>query len=335
MFSMDEVEIIRRLCAALDGLPLAIELAAARTRLLSLHQLEQRLDDRFAVLSGGSRSAPVRQQTLQATMDWSYDLLEEAEQRLFCALSLFAGSFALDSAEAVVAAVAPNEDTLGLLGSLVDKSLVTRTEERFHMLPTLRQFASAKAVHSDLTAAKQNVVAALIATAEQVESQLATPEWAGWAERLRIEHGNLRSALAWSIDAGDTDAALRMAGALALHWTRCGLWSEGSFWLRRAASSGSDAPATVQLRDGLMVLRGIDDPAGALEALADVAGIGGEHIRAVRLRGAAAVVREGHDGETEVPADFDELRRQLGEAVVDNAWREGRIMAGAEPNTAE
>jgi predicted ATPase/DNA-binding SARP family transcriptional activator len=334
-FAETDIETIRGLCGVLDGLPLAIELAAARTRVLSLQQLEKRLDDRFSVLSARSRAGPARQRTLQAAIDWSYELLATAEQRLFSSLCLFAGTFSLDAAEAVVAAVAPQEDALDLVGSLVDKSLLTRSDDRFHMLPTLRRFAAAKAEPHDLVPAKRKVVELLIGIAEQAESRMAMPDGASWGERLRVEHSNLRSALAWSIDAGDTDGALRMAGALALHWTRSGLWSESPLWLRRAASSGSDAPATVRLREGLMVLRGIDDPAAALEALADLASGDGEHTRAVRLYGAAGAIREGLQGATSRAADYSRQRRLLGDELFEQAWREGRLLVGMAPEGAQ
>jgi predicted ATPase/DNA-binding SARP family transcriptional activator len=329
-----ELERIQRLCVALDGLPLAIELAAARTRLLSLNQLEQRLDDRFALLAAGSRGAPLRQQTLEATVEWSYNLLGESEQRLFCVLSLFSGSFALEAAEAAGAALSDGPDILGLLGSLVDKSLIARTSDRFQMLPTLRHFAARKAGGLDLAVAKRNVIGVLTEIAKRAESELATPDWVDSAERLRLEHGNMRSALAWAIDAGDTDAALRMAGALALHWVRCGLWSEGQFWLKRAASAGTDAPATMQLRDGLRSLGGIDDPSAALEALANAAR-DDEPVRAVRLYGAVAAVREAGDGASaaespEGAADLGELRNRLGDDIFAQAWRDGEAVVGMD-----
>jgi predicted ATPase len=142
--SIEERQTVRGICRTLDGLPLAIELAAARTRTLPFEEVERRLSDRFALLAGGSRTAPARQRTLRATVDWSFDLLRGPEKRLFGALSLFPGTFTAAAAEAVANAEGQDEGALNLLSALVDKSLVVRAGDRYLLLPTLRRYAAEK-----------------------------------------------------------------------------------------------------------------------------------------------------------------------------------------------
>ncbi|MGH2350225.1 MAG: LuxR C-terminal-related transcriptional regulator [Chloroflexota bacterium] len=204
-----------QICRRLDGMPLAIELAAARVRLLSLEQIAARLDDRFRLLTGGSRTAPARHQTLRAAVDWSYDLLPVPERTLFNRLSVFAGGWRLEAAEAICAGggVAP-EDVLDILAHLVDKSLVVaeapaepgpETEVRYHLLETLRAYGRERLLASgDADAAQRQHAAYYLARAQAAVPDLRSPEQVAWLDRLGDEHDNLREALRWSVERGDT-----------------------------------------------------------------------------------------------------------------------------------
>ena len=197
--SADEKETAHRICRVLDGLPLAIELAAARTRTLSLVELERRLSDRFALLAGGSRTAPARQRTLRATLDWSYSLLSDPERQLFGALSVIPGTFSADVVESVATADSGQDTGLDLFSALVDKSLVARTGDRYHLLPTLRRYAAEKIDGKLLPAIRQALVGHFATLAAELETQLLTSDAGEREERLGEERSNLRSALAWAM----------------------------------------------------------------------------------------------------------------------------------------
>ena len=242
-------------CSRLDGLPLALELAAARLRGLSVAQLARRLDQRFMLLTGGSRSALPRQQTLRATVAWSYSLLTEAEQHLFNRLSVFAGGFTVEAAEAVCTA---NEigapAVLDLLLRLVEKSLVIAEDDgesgtRYRMLETLRQYGRERLdLGGDLPALRTRHTRYYLALAEQAEPLLFTSAQTAWLDCLEREHANITAALAWSLDGNAdqcrVDASLRVVGALDRFWLRGRCW-EGRRWLRRALErAASSSPAT-------------------------------------------------------------------------------------------
>jgi predicted ATPase/transcriptional regulator with XRE-family HTH domain len=227
------------ICQRLDGIPLAIELAAARVSMLPVEQLVARLDDRLRLLTGGSRLAPSRQQTLRATVQWSYDLLSEPERRLFNRLSVFAGGFGLDAAEAL----RPEEPigaspVLELLGRLVDKSLVQADEDsghaRFRLLETLRQYAreQLQAV-GDEGPTHDRHADFFVRLAEEAEPELWGPRLTDWLARLEREHDNLRAALTWCLARGDAERGLRLGGALARFWLSRGHLTEGREWLDR------------------------------------------------------------------------------------------------------
>jgi non-specific serine/threonine protein kinase len=211
---------VAKVCRRLDGMPLAIELAAARVRVLAVEQIAARLDDRFRLLTGGSRTVLPRHQTLRAAMDWSYDLLSEPERALFRRLSVFAGGWTLEAAEAIC----PGEGieaaaVLDLLTSLVDKSLVlveTRTgEARYRLLETIRQYSRNRQGRSGEAATVQRRHRDwYLALAERAEAELRGPRQETWLERLEVEHDNLRAALEWSAGQPATDAEMRLAGAL-------------------------------------------------------------------------------------------------------------------------
>jgi predicted ATPase/class 3 adenylate cyclase len=198
---------VAQICQRLDGIPLALELAAARVGMLSPQQIANRLDDRFRLLTGGSRTALPRQQTLRSLIDWSYDLLTEGERQVFRHLSVFVGSWSLEAAEAVC----PELDVLSLLAGLVQKSLVVADESadevttRFRLLETIRQYAREKLEHSGETQLVASRHARFFAQlAEEAEAFLrGGQEIIAWLQRLESEHGNLRAALDWCLSGGD------------------------------------------------------------------------------------------------------------------------------------
>jgi predicted ATPase/class 3 adenylate cyclase len=237
---------VAEICRRLDGIPLAIELAAARVKVLTVEQIAERLDDRFRLLTGGSRTALERHQTLRTAVDWSYDLLSERERRLFERLSVFAGGFTLAAAEAVTSGegIRP-ADVLELLSDLVDKSLAAAEERdgetRYHLLETMRQYAEEKLASSDERDALRDRHAGWCVTlAEGAEPELTGPEQVPWLERLELEHANLRAALAWSVSRRNADMSLRLAGALWRFWLEHGHLDEGRRLAEQALSLGGD-----------------------------------------------------------------------------------------------
>jgi non-specific serine/threonine protein kinase len=228
------------ICRRLDGIPLAIELAAARVKALTVEEIAARLDDRFRLLTGGSRTALPRQQTLRALIDWSYDLLSESERGILRRLSTFAGSWTLAAAEAVCAGdpLRPAE-VLDLLAHLVDKSLVQADEgggqTRYRLLETIRQYARDKLVESgEASAARDRHLDYFLQFAETAAPALRHADQLVWLARLDVEHDNLRAALEWSLSSGQAGAAVQMAGALHFFWYVRGYFSEGASWLEAA-----------------------------------------------------------------------------------------------------
>jgi predicted ATPase len=199
------VEEVAAICRRLDGIPLAIELAAARVRMLSAGQIAVRLEDAFSLLSGGSRTALPRHQTLHACIDWSYNLLSEVEQTLLQHLSIFAGGWTLEAAEAVAAGAAGPAAVLDLLGQLVDRSLVIveQTEDqavRYRLLETIRQYAQAKLADTGREAAvRDRHLAYFLALAERIEPELRSLGKHVRLNQMAKELGNLRLALAYSL----------------------------------------------------------------------------------------------------------------------------------------
>ncbi|MSP12304.1 MAG: adenylate/guanylate cyclase domain-containing protein [Chloroflexi bacterium] len=218
---------VAQICHRLDGIPLAIELAAARVRAMSVEQIANRLDDRFRLLTGGSRTALPRQQTLAALIDWSYNLLSEEERILFRRLSVFAGGWTLEAAEVVCADINVGQDSilsneiLDLLTRLVDKSLVgvadQGDETRYRLLETIRQYARDRLLESgEGDPVRDRHLTYFLKLAEEGEIQLHGPQQMAWSKRLQTEQDNLRTALQWSVA---TEAGLRLAGALAQFWS--------------------------------------------------------------------------------------------------------------------
>ncbi len=245
---------ITQICARLDGMPLAIELAAARVRTLGIEQIAARLDDRFRLLTGGSRTALPRQQTLRATIDWSHDLLSEPERMLFRRLSVFAGGWMLEAAEVVCAGDGGEAgDVLDLLSRLIDKSLVIVEEQesgvRYRFLETIRQYAREKLVEARETEQWQTRhLDFYLRLAEQAEPRLRSGEQFQWLTRLEWEHDNLRVALAWALEEKKFEAGLQLASALAQFWYLRGYLMEGSEWLRRMLTEANDASPWIRAK---------------------------------------------------------------------------------------
>jgi predicted ATPase len=226
------------ICCRLDGIPLAIELAAARVRLMPVEEVSRRLDQRFDLLTGGSRTALPRHRTLRSLIDWSYDLLSGPEQELLCRVSVFSGGWTLDAAKGVCAGQGIDErEVLDLLTSLADKSLVhardARGETRYELLETVRHYARDRLWEKGEEARlSRRHVDCMLALAEQAESRLTSGDQQVWLERLETEHENLRTALSWSCaNDGSTVDGLRLASSLGWFWSTRGHYREGRRWL--------------------------------------------------------------------------------------------------------
>ncbi len=226
---------VAEICRRLDGIPLAIELAAARVRVLTPEQMTARLADRFAMLSGGARTTVPRHRTLRAAIDWSFALLNEREQRLLAELSVFAGSFSIEAVEAVC-----DGPVLDLLGGLVDKSLVVATQRRgavrYALLETIRQYA-AEHLH-DACELRRRHARAFLEIVRGAAPQLAVASTEAM-EQLDADHDNVRAALGWSLDNEPDALALPLAAAYRWYWYYRILWSEGLRWLKRVLERGS------------------------------------------------------------------------------------------------
>jgi predicted ATPase/class 3 adenylate cyclase len=311
---------VAQICQRLDGIPLALELAAARVGLLSPQQIADRLDDRFRLLTGGSRTALPRQQTLRSLIDWSYDLLSEGERQLFSRLSVFVGGWSLEAAEAVC----PELDVLSLLAGLVLKSLVVADESadevttRFRLLETIRQYAREKLEHSGETREISSRHARFFAQlAGEAEAFLrGGQEIIAWLQRLESEHGNLRAALDWCLSGADIPLGAQLAGSLTFFWFRRDHHSEGRNYLDQAVKTSDRAPTHVKAKlfvsigtlayiqqeleacfeayqKGASLYREVDDPAGLGTALAFYGGILGM-LHPSRYSEAVALCYEAH-----------------------------------------
>jgi predicted ATPase/class 3 adenylate cyclase len=242
----DNAASLAQICFRLDGIPLAIELAASRAKVLSPEQIAARLDDRFRFLTGGSRTALPRQQTLRATIDWSYSLLSEPEMTLFRRLAVFVGGWTLEAAEAVCGGAVNDVDVLDLLTRLVDKSLVftedTGGETRYHRLETIRQYSREKFLETDeVDTVRDRHLDFFVRFAELVDEKLKSGDQVLWQKRMAAEQDNLRAALEWGLSQ-DPDSALRIAGAANLFWTAGGYSAEGFRWTQRALEQVERSP---------------------------------------------------------------------------------------------
>jgi predicted ATPase/class 3 adenylate cyclase len=328
---------VRAICRRLDCLPLAVELAAARTKALSPEQILERLEQRLPLLTGGPRDAPERQRTLRATIEWSHELLAPEELALFRRLAVFAGGCSLDAAEAVC------EADLDTLQSLVEKSLVRHTGERFWMLETIREFALERLEESGEAEPLRGRHAGYFATmAETADPQMrGGPLQALWLGRVEAEFDNVRAAMHWALDKDPETAVRLVAGLDWFFWVR-GRLAEAAAWLERALAS--EGARDLRLRARALLAAGVvagqrDDPEAetryADESFALYSELGDEAGQAAALReqGKAAVSRGDHAHAAVLYEECISLAQRIGdvfsEAVARNnlgdiANREGR-----------
>jgi non-specific serine/threonine protein kinase len=298
---------VARICARLDGLPLAIELAAARVRVLPPEALLARLEDRFRLLTGGGRTTPARQQTLRAAVDWSYALLDAQERALFARLAVFAGGWTLEAAEAV-GADAPGRgagggvasfEVLDLLTRLVDQSLVVVEAPpdgtaRYRLLETLRQYGHEKQVAAgaaEAAAVRTRHLRWCLAFAEQAQPGLLRADQLAWFARLDRDHDNCRAGLSWGLDSGRrgdaaaTENSLRLAGALGFcYWWGRGHFREGQAWLTQLLGLPGARARTVGRARALLAAAFLSGPSPGRPA-----------ARPAQLEESTAIARERGD----------------------------------------
>ena len=247
------VATVAEICVRLDGLPLAIELAAARSKLLSPEMMRMRLESRLGTLISGPRDLPARLRTLRGTLDWSYDLLDQGERSLLARLTVFQGGRTLEAAEMVCGPGLPIA-VLDGLESLLNKSLLRQREDpegqpRFYMLETIREYAREKLEESGEADELRNRHAEyFVGLAERAEPQLRGADQGYWCTRLRAEHDNLRNALTWALAGAGVEWGLRLAGALRDFWYYEGHIAEGLGWTERALERAGDAPAALRAK---------------------------------------------------------------------------------------
>jgi len=308
---------IAELCRRLDNLPLAVELAAARTSVLSPAQILERLSQRLDLLRGG-RDSESRQQTLRATIEWSYELLSEEERRLFARLSVFAGGCTLEAAADVA------EADVDTLQSLVDKSLLRFADGRFWMLETIREFALERLEETggaeDL---RQRHGAYFLELGELAKPELDAWNSSIWFDRLEAEHDNIRAVLGDALEHGRGDVALRLAGAVTSFWFARGYWSEGRRWLESALVAGTESDPDLRVDAlwgaGIYALWQGDverAAAAADELLAVAAETDSTRARAigVSIAGIVADARGDWDQAAQLQAESAQLARELGDS---------------------
>jgi predicted ATPase/class 3 adenylate cyclase len=227
---------VAQICERLDGIPLAIELAAARVKLFTPQQIAERLGDRLKLLTGGSRTALPRQQTLRALIDWSYLTLNETEQSVLCRLAVFSGGWTFEAAEAV----AGEMEVMDGLSGLVNKSMVHVEEQegqsRYRYLETIRQYAMEKLLESgDAIDARDRHLAHFLDLSRRAERHFRTPQRLAWMNQLEAEHDNIRAALSWALES-DPESALRMVVLLSLFWQSHNYLTEGGNWCQSTIS---------------------------------------------------------------------------------------------------
>ena len=244
---------VAEICARLDGLPLAIELAAARTKLLPPQALLSRLSNRLKLLKGGARNLPARQQTLRATISWSYNLLNEEEKTLFWRLSVFSGGSTLEAIGEICDSEEDIDDLEGV-DSLLEKSLLRQEEgvggePRFVMLETVHEYASEKLEESaQAEEVQRNHAEYFLAQAQEANAELRGPEAAKGLERLEVEHDNMRAAMQWALKTREAELALGLGGALWWFWSVRGHYGEGRRWLEQAlAMEGRTSPESMAM----------------------------------------------------------------------------------------
>ena len=336
MTSATDVMAIAEVCRRLDGLPLAIELAAAWTRMLSPQALVAHLELRLPLLVGGPHDLPARQRTMRDAIAWSYDLLDAREQRLFRRLSVFLGGFTPDAA----ASVCPDPDAdveptqLSDLASLVERSLLrpredhldSPTEPRLTMLETLREFGQELLVaHQEIDETRRRHAAYYVALAEAAETRWGGPSMGARNARLARDHDNLRVALAWLVERGDATAALGMTGALWRYWAARGDLGEGRRWLQAALNLPAEATSDVSAARAkalagaasLAIAHGHLNEADVLsaQAVALARDLDNHHLRIATLNvhGILALQRNAHEEATRRHEEALELASVSGE----------------------
>lgn len=242
----DNAPFAAQICFRLGGIPLAIELAASRVKVLTPEQIAARLDDRFRLLTGGSRTALPRQQTLHAMIDWSYSLLSEKEKTLFRRLAVFVGGWTLEAAESVCGEHGSRVDVLDLLTRLVDKSLVFIEEStggmRYHRLETIRQYSREKFFETDeVESVRDRHLGFFVEFVESADENLKGRDQYAWQKRMSAEQDNLRAALEWGLNR-NPDLVLRIVGAANLFWTAGGYSAEGFRWTLKALEETQTIP---------------------------------------------------------------------------------------------
>lgn len=251
--SSEEIEVITRICSRLGGIPHAIELAAARTRMMHPARIEAELDDRFRLLTGGGRTVMPRQQTLEASVAWSHDLLDEMERALLRRLSVFASGFTLHAAERVCSDEMVDEyAVLDLVSRLVDKSLVQAEHgdlaDRYRMHETIRMYARDRLVESgESEAIRSRHCKFFLSLAEQAEPELVGADAPAWLAQLELEHDNIRGALEWADIAGADEQFLRLVTSLTLFWEYRGHLAAGGRWFARALAH-NEGPSVARAR---------------------------------------------------------------------------------------
>jgi predicted ATPase/Tfp pilus assembly protein PilF len=268
---------VAEICTRVDGLPLALELAAARVRILSAQEILGLLEKRLQLLTSGPLDLPARQRTLRDTIAWSYDLLDADDKKLFRRLSIFVGGFSMKAAEEVCNAPGDLKgEMLDELSRLAEKSLLRREEvdgeSRFVMLDTIREFASESLTASgELNRLLESYADYFLSLTEKAEPGLKTAEQASWLQRLDLEHDNLRETLRWSIENKDGDRGLRFVSSLWYFWYIRGHWTEGRLWLTKALNESSTGREMLRAR----ALRA----AGALASVQDDFPVAQSHLK--------------------------------------------------------
>jgi predicted ATPase/DNA-binding SARP family transcriptional activator len=317
--SDDDAVSIERICVRLDGLPLAIELAAARSKVLTPPAILDRLEQRLDLLTAGPRDAPARQRTLRGAIGWSYELLDEKARTLFGELGVFVGGWTLEAAEAVA-----GPDALDGIAALADQSLVTRTGDRFEMFESIRAYALEQlSAAGGLDDARRRHARAFAAYTEQAEDGIKGPAQAVWFARLDADAENLRAATAWAIADGDTDTALRLAGGLVRFWAARGALTErrGLLATALAAGAGSPAPRVNALQAaGVMAAEAGDfETAGAhFNAALELARAVGDRARVARLQsnlGTLAMYAGDHEQAVRRYEEAAVISRDLGDPL--------------------
>ena len=316
---------VAEICTSVDGLPLAIELAAARVRVFPPELLAQRLGQRLRLLTGGARDLPTRQQTLRATIDWSYSLLDEEEQNLFARLSVFAGGCDLPAAQAVCdpeGIFDLEKDTV----SLADKSLLRcegDEDPRFAMLQTIREYALGRLdAGPDAQSLRARHADYFLGLAEQAQPAFRSSEQEVWLQRLDAEHDNMRAALGWALGDARDEVALRLSAALRWFWYVRGYQTEGRRWLNEALarSQGTRTPAEVEalIGAGWLVLNqgDLDTSRQLLQQAADLAGdlqYDGGRAEALNALGRVAILHGDYDAAEALNEESLDLYLTLGD----------------------